>query len=49
MFVITIDGIDRSYHSLSVDADEQKTRFEEAGSTNVLIVEKDTFEPVNPE
>lgn len=48
MFVVTIDGVDSSAHTLEVDAEAQKTRFEAAGASNVVIVEKDTYEPDEP-
>jgi len=45
MFIVTINGNDASSHTLEIDALVQKTRFEDAGYTNIEIVEKDTFEP----
>ena len=48
MFIVTINGVDASSHTKSIDADVQKERFENMGETNVVIVEKDTFEPIQP-
>lgn len=45
MFIVLIDGVDTSCHSLEVDAQAQKTRFENAGASNVTIEERDTFSP----
>lgn len=45
MFVVTIDGVEASRHTLLVDAETQKLRFEENGAINVVIIEKDTFTP----
>lgn len=45
MFVVTINNIDSSCHSLLGDAQAQQERFEAKGATNVAIVEKDTFAP----
>jgi len=47
MFVITINGIDRSRHTQQFDADAQKQRFIDSGisENDISIVEKDTFEP----
>lgn len=45
MFVITINDIDSSCHTKLEDANVQKARFENLGETNVVVVEKDTYEP----
>lgn len=45
MFIVTIEGTDASAHTLEVDATAQKQRFETAGETNVVIEEKDDFNP----
>lgn len=49
MFIVILDGNDASCHTLEVDATEQKTRFENLGYSNVVVVEKDTFNPPQPE
>jgi hypothetical protein len=46
MFVVLIEGVDSSSHTLEIDAQVQKQRFEDNGATTVTIEEKDTFEPV---
>lgn len=47
MFVIVINGIDRSGHTREIDANVQKQRFIDSGVSeiDISIVEKDTFEP----
>lgn len=45
MFIITINGVDSSSHTLEIDAQIQKQRFEDSGATNVVIEEKNTFNP----
>lgn len=45
MFVVQINNVDASRHTLESDAQAQKTRFENLGMSNVTITEKDTFEP----
>ena len=50
MFIITINDIDSSCHTLSVDAIAQKQRLIDLGvaESSIAIVEKDTFEPIKP-
>lgn len=45
MFVVLINGVDASHHTLEVDAEAQKALFEDAGASPVTIEEKDTFSP----
>lgn len=45
MFVIKINGVDSSCHTLQVDAEAQQQRFIDGGATNIEIVETDTFNP----
>ena len=45
MFIVTINSLDRSSHTLLVDAQVQLARFEALGETNVAIVEKDSYNP----
>lgn len=49
MFVLTIAGVDSSCHTLEVDALLQKTRFETLGYNDIVLIEKDTFTPPQPE
>jgi len=41
MFIVQINSVDASAHTLEVDAQRQKAMLESQGETNVAIVEKD--------
>jgi len=47
MFIVQINNVDCSCHTQSIDAETQKQRYLDSGiaEENILIIEKDTFEP----
>lgn len=47
MFVVKIESVDRSCHTLSTDAEAQKARFIASGiaEEDIEIVEQETFNP----
>lgn len=47
MYIVTINGVDSSCHTLEVDAVAQKQRYEADGRTNVVVESKATFSPPN--
>lgn len=49
MWVLKINNVDSSCHSLESDADAQKQRFIDLGTleTDIEVVETDTFNPPN--
>jgi hypothetical protein len=47
MFIVTINSVDSSEHTLLVDANDQKARFESEGKENIEVIEKSTFNPPN--
>lgn len=46
MYIITINGFDRSAHTNLSDAEDQKQRFIQLGEINIEIIQKDIFNPV---
>lgn len=46
MYIITINGSDRSAHTNLSDAEDQKQRFIQLGEINIEIIQKDVFNPV---
>lgn len=45
MYIVIINNQDASCHTLEADALVQKQRFIDSGYANVLVVEKETFNP----
>lgn len=49
MFIVQINSVDTSRHTLEIDAEAQKQRYLDQGHSDIEIVEKDTFEPPQSE
>jgi hypothetical protein len=45
MFIVQISGVDSSCHTQELDAEAQQARFLATGAIDVVIVEKDSFNP----
>ena len=48
MFIVTINGLDSSCHTLELDAQAQRQRYIDSGISEAIvgIIEKNNFEPV---
>lgn len=45
MYIVQINLIDSSCHTLQIDAEVQKQRFLDSGEVSIEIIENDTFNP----